>query len=74
MSKLSATIDRLEGEQVVLIFNNGQQLVIPKADLPPGVVEGQVIYFSLSLDQAQTDTQENLAKSILKEILKKENG
>lgn len=74
MPHLSATIDRFEGEQAVLIFSDGQQLIISRADLPGSAAEGQVIYLHLTLDQAQTAIQDNLAKSLLKEILRKEDG
>ena len=73
MAQIKATIDRLEEDKVVLIFANGQQLILDKNNFDFEIKEGKVIYLSLSQAETETKEKENLAKNILKEILKKEN-
>ncbi len=55
-----ATVDRFElrpgSERVaVLVFDDGQQLVVPAERLPSGCQEGSVIRLQATLDQSETD-------------------
>ena len=59
---MKATIDRFEGDKAVLVFNEGQQLVVNKSDLPAESRESDILTISFSAE-AQ-------AKSVLNEILK----
>ncbi len=73
MSCLKAIVDRFEGEKAVIIFSDGQKLIIDRKNLIDSIKPGDAVYVSLTLDRAETATQENLARNILKEILKKED-
>jgi hypothetical protein len=70
MEKAKAIIDRFEGDKGVLIFNDGQQLIVNKIDFKQEVHEGDTVYLDFKIDQVETENQVNLAKSILQEILK----
>jgi Protein of unknown function (DUF3006) len=61
--KTKAVIDRFEGDKAVLLVGDEQdRLVVPRASLPPGVKEGQWLQvdvaddrvLSATLDQAET--------------------
>ncbi len=57
--RLWATIDRIEqdeqGRQVaILVFDDGQQLMVPRESLPPGVDVNQVVEVSLHVDSEET--------------------
>lgn len=73
MSCLKAIVDRFEGEKAVIIFSDGQKLIIDRKNLIDSIKPGDAVYVSLTLDRAETATQENLPRNILKEILKKED-
>lgn len=56
---LRATIDRIERDQkgrrhAVLVFDDGQQLVLPLDALPPEVRAGQVLRLSFQTDVEET--------------------
>ena len=70
MSKhLIATIDRIEEDKAVLIFDDGQNLPVSIGKLPSGIRQGDVIKLEISKDNNQSNKQENLAKDVLNEIL-----
>lgn len=73
MSQLQATIDRFEGDKAVLLFADGQQLIIDKNDLVEDIKEGDIVYLKISLDRTETNTKQVQANELLKEILKKQN-
>jgi len=55
-----AVIDRIEeteaGERLaVLAFDDGQRLIAPLANLPPGSREGAVLAVTWAIDAAETD-------------------
>lgn len=66
---IKATIDRLEGDFAVLVFDDGQTLNLPRKDLPEDAKEGSVILVSFLSEREQTKKQKELAKAILNEIL-----
>ena len=66
---VKVTIDRFEGEFVVLSLSDGQKLNWPKSDLPKGICEGAVLWLSLTGDKEKTKEQKKLAQNILNEIL-----
>ncbi len=58
-SSLRATIDRIERDEdgkplAVLLFDDGQQLVLPEAAMPRGAGEGDVVEVRLGLDRGET--------------------
>jgi len=64
------TIDRFEGEQAVLITEDGKHsLVFPRRLLPESAGEGAVLNFDIkTLGQAEEEKRKK-AKDILNEIL-----
>lgn len=68
---MKVTIDRIEENKAVLIFDNSQELLIDITELPKDSKEGDVleIIFQSSLESAQRQQQ---AKAILNEILGEE--
>ena len=69
---MKVIIDRLEETSAVLRTDDGQELVVPKKDLPKGAHEGSALFVLFSSDATEEAHREKLAKSILNEILKKE--
>ena len=58
-SRLLATIDRIERDEkgracAVLVFDDGQQLVVPSDRLPKGARPQQVVALSLEIDAEET--------------------
>lgn len=72
---LQATVDRFEENFAIITFPNGDTLTIHIDELPDDTAEGSVLYFHPSLEEngepTKTADQENLAKTILNQILKK---
>lgn len=57
--RLWATIDRIEQDekgrrQAVLVFDDGQQLVVPVETLPSGATPNQVLQVSIRVDHDET--------------------
>lgn len=69
---MKAIIDRFEGGSGVLRFEGGQELVIPKEELPKDVHEGSSLFVLISDSASEEEAREKLAKSILNEILNNE--
>lgn len=63
------TLDRLEGDQAVLIGEDKAELILPKKMLPENVKEGSVLSISISTDELETKKREKTAKELLNEIL-----
>ncbi len=64
-----ATVDRLEGKQVVLVLENKQELVIAKDELGDIARPGDAFAVHiLPADEAALN-QEDLARSILNQLL-----
>lgn len=72
MQKISVVIDRFEGEKAVLKLEDGQTLIVPIEFLPEEASEGDVLRLSFGNDREEKEKKENLAKSLLNEMLKKE--
>lgn len=66
---LPAVLDRLEGDQAVIVIDSGQTLVWPAASLPEGAAAGSCLRLTLQTDQLAQQERTELAKAILKEIL-----
>ena len=74
MFQLQATIDRIEEGNAVLIFEDGQQLIIDQADLDQEVVEGQIVFFDIKFNPQKTLSKEIKAKELLQEILNNQDN
>jgi len=67
---LKCIIDRIEGQQAVLSFSDGQKLNWPLEKLPSGAVEGSAINLKIDQNGLSDEEEKNLlAKNILNEIL-----
>jgi hypothetical protein len=67
-----ATVDRIEKEKAVFKLDDGQSLDWPVAKLPTDVAEGSRLKLILSSDKTEEKEREELAKTVLNEILKTE--
>ncbi len=67
----SATLDRFEGKQAVLVLENGQELNILKEELQD-VVEGEAYVIQIMPDKEATLEREALARTLLNQILQDE--
>jgi len=66
---LKAEVDRVEGNQVVLIID-GCELCIPLKLLPRGVIEGTALVVEIATEELSRKEREKTAKELLNEILK----
>lgn len=69
---MKATLDRLEENNAVLRLEGGQELVVPKEELPKNAHEGSALFLLISQSNSEEEAREKLAKSILNEILNAE--
>lgn len=68
--KLELSIDRIEGDRVVLIDQDQNVFVWPKKVLSKNIAEGQVIFLEMKDAQENNSEESNeTAKDILNEIL-----
>ena len=67
---VSGSIDRFEDDKAVLKLADGQELIWPRAHLPGSAKEGTAVKLKLLTDIGEVVEREELAKSILNEILK----
>lgn len=71
MKKLTAILDRIEGERAVLIAGaDGQTIVLPAKLLPENAKEGDAVSVAIGLNEDDADGGPQRAKNILNEILK----
>ena len=71
--RIWATIDRIEYDEqgrpiAVLVFDDGQQLLLPAALLPAGARSKQVLEVSLSVDLAETERRANEVQQLQREL------
>lgn len=66
---LQAIVDRIEGAKIVLIFLDGQRLIVDKNIFPKGLKEGQSVGLTLKPDTNKS--QKIVVSKLLKEILRK---
>lgn len=67
--KIKLTVDRYEGEKVVLKTEDNQTVVWPKNKLPEEINEGAVLIFEINHSSVAEKENKELAKEILNEIL-----
>lgn len=69
MHLLNATVDRFERGRAVLVFEDGQELILPKRKLPAKIQEGSVLFCEIYPAEDAEARRENIARYLLKEIL-----
>lgn len=71
INELKVVVDRFEGHSAVLTFGEGE-LLWPKDKLPGHVHEGDVLVLVVKKDEDATKDRTELAKTLLNELLKKD--
>jgi len=71
---IEATVDRWEGDFVVLRTSDGQELLWPGDHMPTEISEGSVVRLALLTDLESTEDRRELAKNILNEIFDTSSG
>lgn len=66
---INLILDRIEGDKAILKTEDKLTIVWPREKLPPGVFEGAYLTVAIASDQARNDSDRELAKDILNEIL-----
>ena len=67
---VAGTVEKFEGKNVVIATVDGQRLLWPIKNLPEGVEVGSAIRLILSTAKTDDDERQQMAKTILNEILK----
>lgn len=62
-------IDRFEGTEAVLVFDDGKELIWPIKNLPEGLREGAVLRLTISSEASAEEERRKLAKELINEIL-----
>lgn len=70
MHKHSVIVDRFERGHAVLRFEEGSEVHLPKRRLPGKIKEGTVLYCEFYLAEDEETRREDIARYLLKEILK----
>ncbi len=63
------TVDRIEEESVVCMFDEGRSIDVPLFAMPDDVGEGDVVHMVISKNEPQTTNQKTEAKELLNELL-----
>tara|TARA_Y100000031_G_scaffold152866_1_gene196889 strand:- start:1869 stop:2084 length:216 start_codon:yes stop_codon:yes gene_type:complete len=63
------TIDRIEEDVVVCMFDEGAQIDVPLFAMPDDVGEGDVVHMLITKDEPLSDKQKVEAKELLNELL-----
>jgi len=64
------TLDRVEGDQAILVFSDHTQITLPLSLMPIGTTEGSVVRLSIVKDADATFDQQEQARHLLNEVLK----
>lgn len=71
---MRAVIDRFEGDYAVILFGDQEiQVDMPKALLPKGIKEGDILNITFKIDKAATATQKDKIEGLLEKLRNKEN-
>jgi len=63
-------IDRIEGEQAVIVMEDGQRLLWPAGELPDGAAEGLAVVLTLALaTDAETQRRRDQASALREQLL-----
>ncbi len=67
--QVKAVIDRFEGNKAVLLIGEEEkQGIWPKAFLPKGVQEGQILQIKIVIDEEATREAQNTAAKLLAQL------
>ena len=66
--EFEVTVDRHEGESVVLRLRDGREIVWPASELPGTPVDGTTLRVATMTDPATTDDRRAIARDLLNEI------
>ncbi len=64
------TVDGIEGDKVLLFFDDGQKINWPKDELPSGIIEGKQLKLVAYTDEMEEREREEISKKLLNDILK----
>lgn len=64
-----ATIDRIDADRAICVLDDGYEMAIPLDRMPDGVGEGDVIYVTISADDARAQNDQSRARDLLNELL-----
>lgn len=75
---IKATIDRIVGEKAVLLIEKSikqnlpqQEIIWPKAELPPNIHEGDMVVLGILKEEDATKSKEESARAMLEALLSK---
>lgn len=68
--KLQVCLDRFEGDKAVLLSEE-EQLVCPRAFLPPEAAEGDILSLNFEIDTIATEEVKAEAAKLLQDLIKK---
>ena len=63
------TIDRFEGDKAVIKTDDNETIIWPQNKLPKNLSEGSALLFIITGDKGEEESNKQLAKDILNEIL-----
>ncbi len=69
---LKGVVDRFEENKAVVKLDNGQQILWPKENLSADIKEGSVVDLVIINEESEQKEREKTAKTLLNEILKKQ--
>ena len=76
MKEILGSIDRIEGELAVIIFDQGGEFITHISNLPKGYHEGSVVRIQIELDEAEEkkrlDEVQKLQEKLLNRTQEKE--
>ncbi len=68
--RVRVVLDRFEGDKAVLLVGDAEQSVAwPRAFLPDGAAEGDVLWLALSIDSEATRVAKEEAEDLLRKLL-----
>lgn len=75
---LKATVDRIEEEKAILLIDENfkqkipqQQILWPKSELPPTILEGDLVIVGILKSEEVTKSKEEMARAMLEALLSK---
>jgi hypothetical protein len=75
MTGQRGVIDRIEGEQAVIVLEDGQRLLWPADGLPDGAAEGAVVVLTLALaTNAEAQRRREQVAALQEELLGRDKG
>ena len=63
------TIDRIEEESVICLFENKEEIAVPLLAMPDDVGEGDMVHMIITKDEPLSQSQKVEAKELLNELL-----